>query len=63
MGKERLSSSKKIHVTYSGKQDLEFGEGKVIKLKEDPCSFIMGKESFSSSQSIKKSLDFDLGKI
>jgi hypothetical protein len=40
MGKESFSSLKKIHVPYFGKQDLEFGEGKVLKLKEDLCNIL-----------------------
>jgi hypothetical protein len=40
MGKESFSSSKKIHVTYFGKKDLKFGEGKFLKLKEDPCNIL-----------------------
>jgi len=43
LGKERFSSLKKIHVTYLGKQNIDFGEGEVLKLKEDPCS-ITGKQ-------------------
>ncbi len=43
MGKESFSKSKKIHVIYLGKKDLEFGEGKFLKLKEDPCN-ILGEE-------------------
>jgi len=35
MGKESFSSLKKIHVTHLGKQDLEFGEGNVLKLTDN----------------------------
>jgi hypothetical protein len=32
----------KIDLLYLGKQDLNIGEGKFLKLKEDPCN-ILGK--------------------
>jgi hypothetical protein len=35
MRKESFSSLKKIHVTYLGMQDLEFGEGKVLNLTDN----------------------------
>jgi hypothetical protein len=58
-----------------GKQDLKFGEGNFLKLKEDQCSYLgkkilsLGKESFSSSKKInviylgKKDLEFGEGKF
>jgi hypothetical protein len=42
----------KVKLVYLGKQEFEFGDGKVLKLKEDPCSFSMVKVSFSSLKKI-----------
>ena len=48
---------------------MGLGEGKAIKLKEDPCSFSIGKESFSSSEKThvtqfgKQKIEFGEGKF